>query len=43
MGDEGFGHVEVFVPENKAFKTACIGSWDQQNSPKLMCQLLGYK
>lgn len=43
MGDIGFGNVEVFVAKDKAFKTACIKSWDQQNSPKLMCELLGYK
>ncbi|XP_065222047.1 uncharacterized protein LOC135846721 [Planococcus citri] len=43
MGDVGSGNVEVFVAEDKAFRTACIREWDQQNSPQLICELLGYK
>lgn len=43
MGNVGYGNVEVFVAEDKGFRTACIQEWDQQNSPQLICDLLGYK
>lgn len=42
MGDEAHGKLEVFQPELQSWRPACITNWDPDNSPKAICNFLGY-
>ncbi|KAK9505394.1 hypothetical protein O3M35_009463 [Rhynocoris fuscipes] len=42
MGDEAYGKLEVFQPDLQSWKPACVTNWDPDNSPKAICNILGY-
>ncbi|XP_046987649.1 atrial natriuretic peptide-converting enzyme-like [Schistocerca americana] len=42
MGDEGSGVLEVFQPEQQAWRPACISHWGSGASARDLCAMLGY-
>lgn len=43
MGDVGSGKIEVFHPDKKEWRAACVQNWQKESSAQAVCSIMGYK